>query len=275
MLADLHLHTTESDGTLTPTQLVQAAQRIGLSAIAITDHDTTGGIEEAQSAAPPGLQVIPGIELSTSTDAGDEVHIVGLWIDPHYAPLQRKLATLRKERVSRVDTMLKRLQSLGIALRHEDVLQFDHEDVLSRSHIAAALVKKGVVKTKQEAFDTYIGQGRPAYVKREKLTLEEAVGLILGSGGVPILAHPGLLKDLSILPRLIQAGLVGMEVIHHSHSAEQTDYFSQMAKDHALLPSGGSDCHGPGGKDELYIGRYSIPWSWLEDLRAARNNRIL
>jgi len=130
-------------------------------------------------------------------------------------------------------------------------------------------------KNKQEAFDTYIGQGRPAYVKREKLTLEEAVGLILGSGGVPILAHPGLLKDLSILPRLIQAGLVGMEVIHHSHSAEQTDYFSQMAKDHALLPSGGSDCHGPGGKDELYIGRYSIPWSWLEDLRAARNNRIL
>jgi predicted metal-dependent phosphoesterase TrpH len=270
LLADLHLHTTESDGTWTPEELVRKALQVGLSAIAICDHDTTSGIKAATGVAPPELQVIPGIELSTSADKDDEVHILGLWINPHYEALQRKLADLRKERVSRVHMMIERLESLGFSLAYADVLKFAHEDVLSRSHIAAAMVEKGIVGSKHEAFDAYLGQGQPAYVKRHKLTLEEAVRLILEAGGVPILAHPGLLKDLTILPRLVQAGLVGMEVIHHSHTKEQTEFFRQMAKKNGLLPSGGSDCHGPGGKDEIYIGKYSVPWHWLEDLAASR-----
>ena len=270
MFADLHLHTTESDGTWAPEQLVRKATEVGLSAIAITDHDTTAGIEAAVRSAPRQLEVIPGIELSTAGEDGEEIHIVGLWIDPCYEPLQSKLTILREERMARVDKILGRLRDLGIFLDYADVRKFAHRDVLSRSHIASALVEKGVVGLKQEAFDAYLGQGAPAYVKRPKLAPEEAVELILHAGGVPVLAHPGLLKNLHILPALIGAGLVGLEIIHYSHSQEQTRYFMQMAQDHGLLPSGGSDCHGPGGKDQVYIGTYTIPWNWLQDLAAKR-----
>jgi predicted metal-dependent phosphoesterase TrpH len=270
LFADLHLHTTESDGTWTPAELVREARKAGLAAVAVTDHDTTEGIEAAQKAAPEDLQVIPGIELGASSPRGDEVHVVGLWIDPGYGPLQERLAVLRQERIARIVRILDRLADLGIFLSEADVQEFSHRDVLSRSHIASAMVKKGIVQTKKEAFDAYIGQGAPAYVKRPKLTPEQAVELILGAGGVPVLAHPGLLKDLSILPSMVQAGLIGLETVHHSHSPEQEEYFLGLAAELGLLPSGGSDCHGPGGKDEIYLGKYKVPWKWLADLAKKR-----
>jgi len=270
LLADLHLHTTESDGTWTPEQLVREARLKGLSAIAICDHDTTAGIGDAQRSAPPDLQVVPGIELSASTDEGGEVHILGLWIDPDDEPLQNKLIEFRQERLARVDTMLRRLAEVDVSITRADIARFAKEGVLSRGHIASAMLEKGIVRSKQEAFDRYLGQGQPAYVSRQKLSLEGAVQLILESGGVPVLAHPGLLGDLTILPVLIRAGLIGMEVVHHSHTKEQTKYFRQLAEDLRLLPSGGSDCHGPGGKDQVYIGSYTIPWQWFEDLAASR-----
>lgn len=270
MVADLHLHTTESDGTWTPEQLVNQASRIGLSAIAITDHDTTAAVAAALRASPENLQVIPGIELSSASETGEEVHIVGLWIDPSFGPLQSRLAILREERLDRVDRILERLGELDIFLEYADILKFAQKDVLSRGHIASAMVAKGFAGSKQEAFDSYIGQGAPAYVRRLKLTPEEAIQLIIQAGGVPVLAHPGLLQDLSILPILKKAGLVGMEVIHHSHSDEQTLFFQELAAGYGLLPSGGSDCHGLGGKDQIYLGRYKIPWNWLQDLAARR-----
>jgi len=271
LFADLHLHTTESDGTWTPEELVREARGAGLAALAVTDHDTTAGIEAALKAARKDLQVIPGIELSAAGHNGEEVHIVGLWINPAYEPLQNKLTALRKERIARVEKILDRLDGLGIFLSEADVQEFSHRDVLSRSHIASAMVKKGIVQTKQEAFDAYIGQGAPAYVKRPKLTPEQAVELIRGAGGVPVLAHPGLLTDLNVLPSLLGAGLVGLEVIHYSHTEKQTQHFLEVAKELNLLPSGGSDCHGPGGKDHIYLGKYKIPWNWLEDLAQARD----
>ncbi len=270
MFADLHLHTTESDGTWTPEQLVGQASRLGLSAIAITDHDTTAGIAAALRVAPAHLQVIPGIELSTAHEVGEAVHIVGLWINPSNERLQSRLSVLREERLHRVDRILERLDDLGVFLEHADILKFAHRNVLSRSHIASALVEKGFVQSKQEAFNAYIGQGAPAYVRRPKLSPEEAIQLIIHAGGVPILAHPGMLKDLFILPILKEGGLVGMEVIHHSHTVEQTQYFEELAADYGFLPSGGSDCHGPGGKDQIYIGRYSIPWKWVQELEVHR-----
>lgn len=273
MLADLHLHTTESDGTWTPEQLVSQASKIGLSAIAITDHDTTAGIAAALRVAAESLQVIPGIELSSAGESGEEVHMIGLWIDPSYEPLQNRLAILREERLTRVDRILERLRDLGIDLEQADVLKYARQDVLSRSHIASALLDKGFVRSKQEAFDAYIGQGAPAYVRRPKLTPEEAIQLIIQAGGVPVLAHPGLLKDLSILPSLRDGGLVGLEVVHYSHSVEQTQHFRELAAEYGFLPSGGSDCHGPGGKDEIYIGRYCIPWSWVQELKTKRQAR--
>lgn len=270
MFADLHLHTTESDGTWTPEQLVREATRRGLKVIAITDHDTTAGIEAALKFAPREIEVVPGIELSTVAPDGEEVHILGLWIDPKFAPLKEQLTILRQARLGRTGEILERLNSLGITLENSEVLEFAQKDVLSRSHIASALLARGVVSTKQEAFDSLIGQGAPAYVERYKLAPEDAVELILQSGGVPVLAHPGLLESLEILPSLIKVGLVGLEVVHPSHTKAQTENLSKLAVKWQLLPSGGSDCHGPGGKDQVYLGQYTIPVDWASKLAARR-----
>ena len=249
---------------------MQEAVRRGLSIIAITDHDTTAGIAAALKHASENLTIIPGIELSSVSPQGEEVHILGLWIDPRYEPLQEQLVVLREARHHRIDKILKRLGDLGIFLTHDDILKHAQKDVLSRSHIASALMDKGVVKSKEEAFTTLIGQGAPAYVQRHKLIPEEAVQLLNQSGGVPVLAHPGLLKDLGILPSLIDAGLVGLEVVHPSHTPEQEQYFLKLAEDLGLLPSGGSDCHGPGGKDHIYIGKYTVPGEWVSALARRR-----
>lgn len=272
MFADLHLHTNESDGTLTPKQLIERVQKTGLSAIAITDHDTTAGIKAALQTPSSDLQVIPGIELSCADEKDQEIHIVGLWIDSECEALQRKLSELREDRVGRSETILQLLNNLGFSIKHEDVLKFANKDVLSRSHIASAMVEKGIVSCKQKAFDMYLGYGRPAYVKRRKLTPTAAVELILQAGGVPILAHPGLLKDLEIIPELVEAGLIGIEVVHHSHDKQKTQYFKELAAANGLLPSGGSDCHGPGGKDQVYLGKYKIPLEWVEKLAEQRPN---
>ena len=270
MLADLHLHTTESDGTWSPQQLVQEAAKRGLAAIAITDHDTTAGIGEALHHTPKSLRVIPGIELSAVSDSGEEVHVLGLWIDPSSAPLQEQLTVLRESRFGRIEEILERLHALGIHLNYDDVLKYAQKDVLSRSHIASALLEKGVVKSKQEAFTTLIGQGAPAYVERYKISPEGAVQLILAAQGVPILAHPGLLSNLGILPSMVEAGLIGLEVIHSSHTPDQVEFFCNVAAQRGLLPSGGSDCHGPGGKDQVYLGSYTIPLKWVEKLAQFR-----
>lgn len=271
MLADLHVHTTESDGTWTPREVVWEANQLGLSALAITDHDTTAGLEEAKKHAPGGLEVIQGIELSTVADKnGEEIHILGLWIDPSYEELQDELAIFREDRLKRTGLIVQRLRDLGISLTYDDVTAFAQKDVLSRSHIASALLAKGFVATKQEAFATLIGQDGPAYVERRKMTPERGISLILASGGVPILAHPGMLKDLTVLPTLVEAGLVGLEVVHSTHSSSQVEYFSELALNLGLLPSGGSDCHGPGGKDQVYLGKFSIPLQWVTNLRAKR-----
>jgi predicted metal-dependent phosphoesterase TrpH len=267
---DLHIHTTESDGTWTPEELVREAARLGLKAIAVTDHDTTAGIRAAQDSAPQGLEVIPGIEINAAALDGADVHVVGLWIDPHDQALQDQLHILRKSRIERAKSILALLHRLGISLSVEDVLKYAHEDVVSRSHIASALLEKGVVATKAEAFERLIGESGPAYVPRYKIEPARAVQLILDAGGVPVLAHPGLLKNLDVLPILVDAGLVGLEVIHPSHNEAQQEFYLSLAEKFHLLPSGGSDCHGPGGKDEVYLGRYTIPEAWLHQLAARR-----
>lgn len=270
LLADLHLHTTESDGTWSPKELVHEAAKRGIGIIAITDHDTTAGVAEAVEHAPGGLSVIPGIELSAVSENGQEVHVIGLWIDPGTKTLQEQLAIMREDRYSRTEKILERLASLGVRLDYEDVRKYAQKDVLSRSHIASAMLELGYVQNKQEAFTKYIGVGAPAYVERYKISPEEAVKLIIASKGVPILAHPGLLNNLDFLPQIVEAGLVGMEVVHSSHSTEQVEHFSKLADKWGLLPSGGSDCHGPGGKDLLYLGKFQIPSSWVKNLSMRR-----
>lgn len=269
-MIDLHTHTTESDGTWTPRQLVEEAARLGLSTIAITDHDTTAGIKAAQEHAPCGLEVIAGIELNAMAPDGVDAHILGLWIDPDYAPLQKQLVILREARIERIAKMLTLLGKLGVKLAYEDVAKFALKDVVSRSHIASALLEKGYVSSKEEAFKTLIGEGCPAYVARYKLAPDKAVGLIHKAGGISVLAHPGLMRNLEVLPTLVSAGLVGLEVIHPSHSSAQRQSFLNLAKQLGLLPSGGSDCHGPGGKDQVYLGDYTISRDWLLNLSRKR-----
>lgn len=270
MSVDLHTHTTESDGTWTPQELVRQAVERGLTTIAITDHDTTAGIEAAQSQAPPGLEVIPGIEINAAAPDGADVHILGLWIDPANAALQEQLDILRRSRIERTEKILALLRGLGVPISLDDVLQYAREEVVSRSHIASVLLEKGVVETKAEAFQHWIGEGCPAYVPRYKIEPARAVELIIQAGGVPVLAHPGLLPNLDVLPLLVEADLVGLEVIHPSHDQAQTAHYLELARRFDLLPSGGSDCHGPGGKDQIYLGSYTIPAQWLEDLAARR-----
>lgn len=273
MCIDLHVHTTESDGTWTPQQLVQEAVKRGLRTIAITDHDTTAGIRAAQEHAPEGLEVIPGIEINAAAPDGSDLHIVGLWIDPDNFTLQKQLTILRESRVSRTEKILALLRDLGIDINLDDVLKYANEDVVSRSHIASALLEKGVVATKAEAFQRLIGEGCPAYVPRLKVEPAQAVELIRQAGGVPILAHPGLLPNLDVLPALLEVDLVGMEVVHPSHDEAQMEYYLRLAEEKNLLPSGGSDCHGPGGKDQVFLGSYTIPEGWLEQLRKAASRR--
>jgi predicted metal-dependent phosphoesterase TrpH len=270
MKADLHIHTTESDGTWNPRQIGSEAQKRGLDIIAVTDHDTVSGVIPAQEAAPPGVELIPGIEISTSIGHRDEVHILGYWIDPQSPALLEYIKRMHTIRVDRAQQIVSRLNQNGINITFADVLKFTPREIVSRSHIAAAMLHEGYVQTKAQAFDQWIGTGKPAYVPRPKMLPEEAVELILAAGGVPVLAHPGLINDQSIIPKIARHKLVGMEVIHSSHSESQTKYYAELANELKLLPSGGSDCHGPGGKDSLFLGKFTIPGSWVESLRQMR-----
>ncbi|MER3460489.1 MAG: hypothetical protein C4303_04910, partial [candidate division GAL15 bacterium] len=187
--ADLHTHTTASDGTLSPRELVREACAAGLKVLALTDHDTTEGIREAQGeAARLGIELIPGVELSTHVP-GSEVHILGYFVDWHEQQLAGLLRRLRKGRVNRAREMVRRLNQLGVPLTFEDVAR--HADgAVGRPHVARALVAGGYVASFEEAFTRYLARGRPAYVERERFTPEEAVQVILQAGGVPVFAHP-------------------------------------------------------------------------------------
>ncbi len=267
MRADLHIHTTESDGRWHPHEIGREAEARGISIIAITDHDTTAAIAPAMGSAPQGVEVIPGIEISTSVGHAEEVHILGYWIDPDHPSLREYVTAMQKHRIQRAQRIVSRLNQQGIMITFDDVLAHTPRQVVSRSHIAAAMQKAGYVQSKHQAFEEWIGVGRPAYVPRPKMSPEEAIELIRACGGVPVLAHPGLLRDLSLVHRLAHSALVGMEVVHSAHTPEQIAYFQQLAQELKLLPSGGSDCHGPGGKDAIYLGEYTIPVSWVEALR--------
>jgi predicted metal-dependent phosphoesterase TrpH len=249
MKADLHIHTTESDGTWHPQEIGVEAKARGISIIAVTDHDTVAAIPAALRYAPEGVEVVPGIEISTSVGSTEEVHILGYWINQEHPSLKEYM------------------NKQGIMISFDDVLRHTPREVVSRSHIATAMQRAGYVKTKHQAFEEWIGAGRPAYVPRPKMHPEEAIELIIACQGVPVLAHPGLLGDLSLVHRLARSPLVGMEVVHSSHTPQQVAYFQELAQELKLLPSGGSDCHGPGGKDAFFLGEYTIPISWVEALR--------
>ena len=279
MPIDLHTHSTASDGSLTPTELIELAATIRLDSVALTDHDTLEGTDEAAVAADRvGIELIPGVELSLDWDRGG-MHLLVLWLVPGRGPLQDRLAELQVARNSRNARVVDRLNELGLEITLEEVETEAGTGSVGRPHIAAVMVRRGHVPDIRSAFDEYLGSGRPAYMSRDRLGPEEAIGLARQSGGVPILAHAhtmGLDNQAEVeamMRRLAAAGLVGIECHYGSYEADERAGYVRMAKRFGLLPSGGSDFHGT-YKSEVALGTGSVgigvPTEILEPLRAAR-----
>ncbi|WP_165898128.1 PHP domain-containing protein [Tumebacillus sp. BK434] len=265
-LADLHAHTTASDGTFTPRQLVELAKQNGLAAVAVTDHDTTDGLAAAWAAGRElGVDVVPGIELSTTFE-GREVHVLGYYYDPEHEELRDLTARMREDRLNRLDKMIGRLQDAGVSINKQEVLE-EAQGAVGRPHIARVLIKKGYVRDIPEAFEQYLGSGKIGYVERLKVSPAEAVPLILRAGGVPVIAHPGLVGKDYLFDTLVPLGLVGLEAHHPDHPAEQRKHYEQLARHHGLLATGGSDFHGSGAEHRGALGSVHVPYTVVETLR--------
>ncbi|MEK7778355.1 MAG: PHP domain-containing protein [Chloroflexota bacterium] len=266
---DLHLHTTESDGRLTPAELVALAVKQGLRVIAITDHDTTDGLDPAWKAAMayPYLTVIAGIELSTDIP-GNEIHILGYYIDHRDISFQLMLQQFRESRVDRAQKMVEKLGGLGMPLEWDRVKEIAGQGSIGRPHVAEAMLEKGYISYFQEAFEKYIGRNGPAYVEREKQIPEAAVQLIGAVGGIAVLAHPAQVEDLdTVLQSLKAAGLKGMEVHYAQYDEATVARLAALAKRYDLLPCGGSDYHAIGTPGEHLPGKAGPPMWVAEELR--------
>jgi 3',5'-nucleoside bisphosphate phosphatase len=242
-MLELHCHTTYSDGTLTPTALVEAAIAAGVSALAITDHDSIGGWAEAQAAAAGrGLEIVPGLELST-TEKGRSLHLLGFYPDPQ--AIQPTLSALQTDRQRRAAAMVEKLRRMGYPI---DLPQLSSHSAPGRPHIAQALVAAGHANSTEQAFKKWLKDGGLAYVPYNGPNAAEGIALLRSAGAVPVWAHPCLFKGATLdqlLPELVQAGLMGLEVYHPSHSPKQKQQLLNYCKLYGLLASGGSDYHGP------------------------------
>lgn len=265
--ADLHLHTIASDGSWKPDELIDIAENLGLSTISITDHDTITSILPALRAVTGNLEVIPGIEFSAEY-YNTEVHILGYGIDINDIRLLNVLDELQKERIRRAITIIERLNDLNLDIDYQTVKNLAGSGTIGRVHIAQALIEKGYTNSISEGFSKYLHRNAPAYVSRKKQSPQQAIATILAVGGAPVLAHPGLFNNDDLIPELKSSGLVGLEIIHPYHSADQIEHYFTLAQSFKLLPTGGSDCHGPGGKDNIYIGTIEIPDEWVFQLKS-------
>lgn len=279
---DLHIHSNASDGTLAPQEILTRAGRLGLAAISITDHDTLAGCRQAMAmTTPPGLQFLTGIEISSQPpegfDLSDSLHILGYGIDPSDPNLIRTIGTLQEARQQRLPKMLDRLNRLGFNISEWEVRDAVGEGQPGRPHLACAMMKKGMVNTINEAFDRFIGNGRPAYVPKYRLPCRQTVSAICRAGGIAVLAHPGVIKlptkaDLeTLLRRLQDIGLGGVEAYYPQHSAEDTFHYRRLADKLGFLITGGTDFHGditPGIQLGSGKGGFSVPYEIFQALTA-------
>ncbi|NKB67647.1 MAG: PHP domain-containing protein [Candidatus Latescibacteria bacterium] len=264
-LADLHLHTFCSDGLRTPTQAVEDACQAGLKAISLTDHDTVEGIDEAIEAGTRlKLEIVPGAELSAHISRR-EVHILAYCLDWKAPQLLAHLLLLVEQRRQRGTLIVERLNGLGLELSLEDVLKETSGGPLGRPHVAAAMVNRGLVANKDEAFSRYLGDRSPAFQPKPYIGAAEVIDLIHQVGGVAVLAHPGTSVSENLIAQLVDVGLDGLEVYHPAHRPQQIEYYMQLAQRYGLLQSGGSDSHG--GPEGTRIGDYGIGYEAIEALR--------
>lgn len=277
---DLHLHTTASDGRLTPTELVELTASKGLRTISVSDHDTTAGLEEAQRAVnrTPGMRLIPGIELSCDVPGG-EVHMLGYFMDIEDAGFQEMLAGFREGRLARGEGMVAKLAEFGMHIEWERVLEIAGDASVGRPHIAQALVEKGYFAEPSDAFREYLGRNGKAYVERSKLTPPDAVKLLNDVGGVAVFAHPWFERRgnepepeqslIETVEELKAAGLHGMEVHYAMYDEATVDWLADVARAYDLIPCGGSDYHHSGNSREPLPGVNGPPMETVERLEEA------
>ncbi|RJQ84535.1 MAG: PHP domain-containing protein [Desulfobacteraceae bacterium] len=277
---DLHIHTTASDGTCTPSEILQRAAAIGLQAVSITDHDTLEGSRNALNCPlPDHLRFIPGVEISTQApegfSTGGSLHILGYGVDVHNGLLQEALARLQQAREMRIPKILERLNRIGIPIRMDQILKHIGQGSPGRPHIARVMIDMGTVQDIDEAFDRYLAKGRPAYVDKYRIECRVALELIRQAGGIPVLAHPFLLpggktRDLAaMIATLRELGLMGIEAYYSEHPPESVALYLDLARQFDLLVTGGSDFHGdlsPAIKLGRGRGDLHVPFSLYESL---------
>jgi 3',5'-nucleoside bisphosphate phosphatase len=270
---DLHSHTTASDGTLSPRELVKLAAKQGVKVLAVTDHDSVSGLAEAMDeAARHGLEIVPGLEINCDVD-GAEIHVLGYCVDWRADWFETFLAEQRAERTGRVHRIVERLTELGLPLTAEEVFAICKDGSPGRPHVAQAMVARGYVRSVREAFDRYLRAGGPANVPRRRLAPVEAVRVIRRARGVPVFAHPGLANRDEMIPELVQAGLGGIETYYPEHSAGQIEAYRAICRTHGLVATGGSDYHGPQTGRASTLGSPHVPLEVWEALKA-RAERI-
>lgn len=267
---DFHLHSTASDGTEPPEAVVSRAHLAGLAAIALTDHDTVEGLAAATEAGSQlGIRIVAGVELS-AYEGSDEAHVLGL----HVAGLDElaaRLATFRVARRERAEAMVRRLNEIGVRITFGDVLAIADTAALGRPHVARALVENGYARDLRDAFDRYLGAGRPAYLEKQRIGMKEAIDLVHECGGIAVLAHPGSGGTRERIEALAAIGLDGVEVFHPSHTSEDRSRLLALVQHFDLVPSGGSDSHGTSDSARL-VGAQRVPEEWLalQDARVSR-----
>jgi 3',5'-nucleoside bisphosphate phosphatase len=279
---DLHCHSTASDGTLSPTEVVRLAVECNLSALALTDHDTIAGVAEAAAEAQrSGIDFIPGIEISAEFPEPGTMHLLGYGVDPQSATLKDLTKTLLEGRDNRNPKIVKKLQDLGVSITMQEVEKEAGGKVVGRPHIAAILLRKGFVSSIKQAFDKYLAPGGLAFFDKERLTPKQALQRIQESGGLPVLAHPIQLRyhndaELQrIVKDLVDLGLAGIEIIHSDHDPKLIEKYSALADRYHLVKTGGSDFHGT-NKPRIELGRANsrkIPRELYDDLHAAIESR--
>lgn len=276
---DLHVHSDKSDGSLSPSDLVSYAIKQGVSAFALTDHDTVDGIDEAIAASKgTSVTVIPGIELSTAYE-GKDIHIVGLFIDKEQPAFRERIGRFANARINRNLEMCEKLTEYGMPITYDELTAAFPNAVITRAHYARLMMQKGYVKSLKEAFERYIGDYGPCFIPRKKITPEEGVRFILSANGLPVLAHPmqygmGDARLQQLIDSLKEAGLVAMEAIYCTHTPSEEAKLCKLAKENGLLISGGSDFHGkakPGLELGTGYGRLHVPQEVLDNLIAKKN----
>lgn len=251
-MLDLHIHTTASDGSLTPTQVVQLARKKGFSLIAVTDHDTMGGVAEALEAGKKyNVDVVPGVEISSGVTL--EVHMLGYGMSPDHPAMKAMMEDMRAARVERMERIIENLQKMGVPITVEEV-EAVAGGAIGRPHIAQVLIAHGLVPDVRTAFREYIGVGAKAYVERRKMTSEQVVANIRDAGGVPVLAHGGLLRISEVelnqwIDSMAKKGLMGLECYHNAHTPQMERLLRAAAERNGLLVTGGSDFHGASRPD--------------------------